>query len=126
MTMPDGPSFQFRRHRFEFEVLTPVYFPPLKAENILRGMAGLLLPRAAPELAGPILHPVWPNAPSGYATPPTVNNLGPSPPTTAVNPLWWTDVAHVRFVNGTENGTGSGCATLASSPSARRAARRSC
>jgi hypothetical protein len=70
MTNPDGPSFQFLRHRFEFEVLTPVYFPPYKADNILRGMAGLLLPDVAPAIAQQILHPQWPNAPSGYATPP--------------------------------------------------------
>lgn len=49
---------------------TALYFPEGKAENVLRGMAGLLIPRVAPESAAGILHPVWRGAPSGYATPP--------------------------------------------------------
>ncbi len=49
---------------------TALYFPDGKAENVLRGMAGLLIPRVAPKSAAGLLHPVWPGAPSGYATPP--------------------------------------------------------
>ena len=59
-------AFRVLRHRFRFEVLSPVYFPPYKAENVLRGMAGLLLPASA----GEILNPIWRSAPSGFATPP--------------------------------------------------------
>lgn len=51
------------------DVLTPVYFPPLQAENVIRGAAGLLLPRVC-DAAEAILHPRWEGAPSGYATPP--------------------------------------------------------
>lgn len=50
-------------------MLTPVYFPPLQAENVLRGAAGLLLPRVCADAAA-MLEPRWAGAPSGYATPP--------------------------------------------------------
>lgn len=50
-------------------MLTPVYFPPLQAENVIRGAAGLLLPRLCADAAA-ILQPRWEGAPSGYATPP--------------------------------------------------------
>ena len=49
--------------------MTPVYFPPLQAENVIRGAAGLLLPRVC-DAAEAMLHPRWEGAPSGYATPP--------------------------------------------------------
>ena len=49
--------------------MTPVYFPPLQAENVIRGAAGLLLPRLCADAAA-ILQPRWEGAPSGYATPP--------------------------------------------------------
>ncbi|HEU0122165.1 MAG TPA: hypothetical protein VFQ91_16670 [Bryobacteraceae bacterium] len=58
------------RLRFHLEATTPIFFPPLKAENIWRGMAGLLLPRVAPAAAPSLLNPHWSQAPSGYATPP--------------------------------------------------------
>jgi hypothetical protein len=51
------------------DVLTPVYFPPLQAENVIRGAAGLLLPRVCAD-ASAMLQPRWAGAPSGYATPP--------------------------------------------------------
>lgn len=57
--------FALRQHRFVFQVLSPVFFPPWKAENVVRGMFGLLL-----QEADDLLRPVWPNAPSGFATPP--------------------------------------------------------
>ncbi len=50
-------------------MLTPVYFPPLQAENVIRGAVGLLLPRVCADAAA-MLHPRWAGAPSGYATPP--------------------------------------------------------
>jgi hypothetical protein len=63
--------FRILRHRFRCEAITPVFFPDGKAENVLRGMAGMLIPRVAgPELAAKLLRPEWPEGPSGYKTPP--------------------------------------------------------
>ncbi len=63
--------FRILRHRFRCEAITPVFFPEGKAENVLRGMAGMLIPRVAgPELAAKLLRPEWPEGPSGYKTPP--------------------------------------------------------
>jgi hypothetical protein len=64
-------TFELRRLRFHFRAAEPLYFPPAKAGNVLRGAFGMMLRETAdtPEYMR-IFEPKASTGPSGLADPP--------------------------------------------------------